>query len=201
MKREKQLIIVCILVGGIIGIYLFFFNTNIEQFDIDLGLPNTNHTVDLPINTTFECENKCGPQSTCSKTRWQQCTSDIDCCGCNTNAKNIQNAITELNQSVEGFTANQLSSAYGNDATNKVDFDIFPGEKSLFKPPPQYFLGHDMWTSSFYEGAKLFNEKNDPNIQKARYNPNPLEFQLKYPNRATLSGQFIENGPLEYNFG
>ena len=51
---------------------------------------------------------------------------------------------------------------------------------------------------AFYEGAKLFNDAHDPNIQKARYagGPDPAQFQLKYPDRTTLSGLFVENGPL-----
>ena len=55
-----------------------------------------------------------------------------------------------------------------------------------------------MWSRSFYEGAKLFNDAHDPNIQKARYagGPDLAQFQLKYPDRTTLSGLFVENGPL-----
>ena len=208
-----------------------------ENFDkyrsyyTDLGLPGTSHTVNLPINTTFECENKCMPPARCSITG-QQCSSDIDCCGCNPNAKKIQQLLEEgvdlndINNEVgsidkfvegffpkklsegfsqknpdliKGFTADQLKSAYGNDAKNKVtDFDLFTKESDLFSKPPQYYLGEDMWSKSFYEGAKLFNDAHDPNIQKARYagGPDPAQFQLKYPDRTTLSGLFVENGPL-----
>lgn len=188
-----------------------------ENFDkyrsyyTDLGLPGTSHTVNLPINTTFECENKCMPPARCSITG-EQCSSDIDCCGCNPNAKKIQklleegidlndinNEVGSIDKFVEGFTADQLKSAYGNDAKNKVtDFDLFTKEHELFSKPPQYYLGEDMWSKSFYEGAKLFNDAHDPNIQKARYagGPDPAQFQLKYPDRTTLSGLFVENGPL-----
>ena len=211
--------------------------TKQENFDkyrsyyTDLGLPGTSHTVNLPINTTFECENKCMPPARCSITG-QQCQADIDCCGCNPNAKKIQqlleegvdlndinNEVGSINKFVEGFfpkklsegfsqknpdlikgfTADQLNSAYGNDAKNKVtDFDLFTKEHELFSKPPQYYLGEDMWSKSFYEGAKLFNDAHDPNIQKARYagGPDPGQFQLKYPDRTTLSGLFVENGPL-----
>ena len=191
-----------------------------RSYYTDLGLPGTSHTVNLPINTTFECENKCMPPARCSITG-QQCSSDIDCCGCNPNAKKIQQLLEEgvdlndINNEVgsidkfvegffpkklsEGFSADQLKSAYGNDAKNKVtDFDLFTKESELFSKPPQYYLGEDMWSKSFYEGAKLFNDAHDPNIQKARYagGPDPGQFQLKYPDRTTLSGLFVENGPL-----
>ena len=51
------------------------------QPTIDLGTPETSHTVNLPINTTFSCKNMCGPLARCSKTG-EQCTSDVDCYGC-----------------------------------------------------------------------------------------------------------------------
>jgi hypothetical protein len=204
-----------------------------KSYYTDLGLPGTSHTVNLPINTTYECENKCMPPARCSITG-QQCSSDIDCCGCNPNAKKIQllleegvdlndinNEVGSIDKFVEGFTqknlvngftqqntdmdlvkgfsADQLKSAYGNDAKNKVtDLDLFTEERDQFSKPPQYYLGEDMWSKSFYEGAKLFNDAHDPNIQKARYagGPDPAQFQLKYPDRTTLSGLFVENGPL-----
>ena len=233
MKNIKIFIIIGLIL--IATTLLLYFNTNNkaigqENFDkyrsyyTDLGLPGTSHTVNLPINTTFECENKCMPPARCSITG-QQCQADIDCCGCNPNSKKIQQLLEEgvdlndINNEVgsidrfvegffpkklgEGFSANQLKSAYGNDAKNKVtDFDLFTKEHELFSKPPQYYLGEDMWSKSFYEGAKLFNDAHDPNIQKARYaninnlNQDKTQFQLKYPDRTTLSGLFVENGPL-----
>ena len=188
---------------------------NYASYYTDLGLPGTSHTVNLPINTTFECENKCMPPARCSITG-EQCNSDIDCCGCNPNSKKIQQLLekgvnlNDLNNEpesiyrfVEGFTANQLASAYGNNAKNKInDLDLFTKDNELFSKPPQYYLGEDMWSKSFYEGAKLFNDAHDPNIQKARYadinnlGQDKTQFQMKYPTRSTLSGLFVENGPL-----
>ena len=238
MKNIKIFIIIGLIL--IATTLLLYFNTNNkaigqENFDkyrsyyTDLGLPGTSHTVNLPINTTFECENKCMPPARCSITG-QQCQADIDCCGCNPNSKKIQklleegvdlndinNEVGSIDKFVEGFfpkklsegftqknringfTKDQLASAYGNDAKNKVtDLDLFTKESELFSKPPQYYLGEDMWSKSFYEGAKLFNDAHDPNIQKARYagGPDLAQFQLKYPDRTTLSGLFVENGPL-----
>lgn len=233
MKSIKITKNICYIIIGFILIasllcYLKTNNKSIGQenfskyrsYYTDLGLPGTSHTVNLPINTTFECENKCMPPARCSITG-QQCSSDIDCCGCNPNSKKIQKLLEEgvdlndINNEVgsidkfvegffpkklsEGFTADQLKSAYGNDAKNKVtDLDLFTKESELFSKPPQYYLGEDMWSKSFYEGAKLFNDAHDPNIQKARYagGPDLAQFQLKYPDRTTLSGLFVENGPL-----
>lgn len=247
MKSIKITKTICYIAIGVILIasLLFYLKTtqieNYASYYTDLGLPGTSHTVNLPINTTYECENKCMPPARCSITG-QQCSSDIDCCGCNPNSKKIQqlleegvdlndinNEVGSIDKFVEGFfpkklgegfitqnlsegfsqntdmdlvngfTADQLASAYGNDAKNKVtDFDLFTEERELFSKPPQYYLGEDMWSKSFYEGAKLFNDAHDPNIQKARYagGPDPAQFQLKYPDRTTLSGLFVENGPL-----
>ena len=226
MKSIKITKTICYIAIGVILIasLLFYLKTtqieNYASYYTDLGLPGTSHTVNLPINTTYECENKCMPPTRCSITG-QQCSSDIACCGCNPNSKKIQQLLEEgvdlndINNEVgsidkfvegffqknldKGFTADQLKSAYGNDAKNKVtDFDLFTEEHDLFSKPPQYYLGEDMWSKSFYEGAKLFNDAHDPNIQKARYagGPDPAQFQLKYPDRTTLSGLFVENGPL-----
>ena len=43
--------------------------------------PEYSHSVDLPLTTTYSCKNFCGPPARCSITG-QQCTSDIDCPGC-----------------------------------------------------------------------------------------------------------------------
>ena len=67
------------------GIFSYITNdTNIERYTNMYTLKessDTSHTVNLPINTTISCENMCGPLNRCSITG-QQCTSDIDCYGC-----------------------------------------------------------------------------------------------------------------------
>ena len=61
---------------------------NIEKFDplytnqADYGNPKFSHTVDLPLTTTYTCRNMCSSQSKCYLTGGN-CTSDIDCVGCN----------------------------------------------------------------------------------------------------------------------
>ena len=40
-----------------------------------------SHTVDLPLTTTYSCNNFCGPTARCSITG-HQCSADIDCPGC-----------------------------------------------------------------------------------------------------------------------
>lgn len=55
---------------------------------------------------------------------------------------------------------------------------------------PSYYQGLNMWKDSFDEGSKLFDK---------RYNPSPSQFTSNYPERPTLSGEFIDNGPLAAN--
>ena len=54
---------------------------------------DTTHTVNLPLNTTSSCSNFCGPTARCSMTG-QQCTSDIECPGCQPNVSQPQNQYT-----------------------------------------------------------------------------------------------------------
>ena len=54
---------------------------------------DTSHTVNLPINTNYTCQNFCGPTARCSITG-QQCAADIDCPGCMPYVPGIKNELT-----------------------------------------------------------------------------------------------------------
>jgi len=56
-------------------------------------------------------------------------------------------------------------------------------------PPLQYSTGINTWRFSFDYGASLYDK---------RYNKTPNLF-VNYPTRTTLSGEFVENGPLASN--
>ena len=51
-------------------------------------------------------------------------------------------------------------------------------------------FGINTWMTSFKNDTKAFNN---------RYKPTDLQFMSDYPNRYSLSGQFIEDGPLASN--
>ena len=75
--------------------------------------------------------------------------------------------------------------------------DLINGYGSQFQvlqnddKPPQYFKGIDTWTTQFDTGLKLYNK---------RYNDNKFtSFTANYPERPTLSGEFITSDPLSYN--
>ena len=170
---------------------------NKEGFDmyampiIDTHTPQTSHNVDLPINTTFSCTNMCGPLARCSKTG-EQCTSDVDCYGCqpplnlsNNTTKNVrgQNDAGKLTDGVTP-TYSELTTDIGTQAK-------LYGKGENFKPP-SYFKGVNEWKKSFDVGMELYDRKYNPSIEI-------LPFLPKYPKRPSLSGEFVDDGPLAAN--
>ena len=162
---------VFVFIAIIIFLLIINYCNNIrENFSNDYS-----HTVNLPINTIYSCRNMCGPQARCSITG-EQCTSDIDCFGC----KAVKNDVLGVN---EGTSTTDTDTNIGSQ-------DELYNENDL--KPPKYFQGVDQWTSAFDIGNKLYDKRYNPGIEI-------LPFLPKYPERATLSGEFIDNGPLASN--
>ena len=149
---------------------------------------DTTHTVNLPLNTTSSCSNFCGPTARCSMTG-QQCTSDIECPGCQPNVSQPQNQYTP--------------NVPGNDDAGKLSYK--PGYSSLttdigskaaiykdnkMGDPVQANFGQNTWIDKFNESRQLFDE---------RYKPAGLENLPSYPNRPSATGQFVDEGPLAAN--
>uniref|UniRef100_A0A6C0H5Y3 Uncharacterized protein n=1 Tax=viral metagenome TaxID=1070528 RepID=A0A6C0H5Y3_9ZZZZ len=65
----------------IIILFIILFSLYFKESFVDIGSSLTNHNVNMPLNTTFECQNKCSSQNKCYLTG-TQCQSDIDCFGC-----------------------------------------------------------------------------------------------------------------------
>jgi hypothetical protein len=155
------------------------FNTNENS--------STNHTVNLPLNTTSSCSNFCGPTARCAITG-QQCTSDIECPGCQPNVPQPQNQYTP--------------NVPGNDDAGKLDYkpsystlttDI--GSKAAIYndklgDPVKANFGQNTWIDKFNESRQLFDE---------RYKPAGLANMPSYPNRQSATGQFMDEGPLAAN--
>ena len=59
--------------------YIHYLTKN--KYIIECFSSSSPNTVNLPLNSTYSCSNMCGPNNMCSITN-QQCTSDIDCSGC-----------------------------------------------------------------------------------------------------------------------
>ena len=154
---------------------------------------STSHTVDLPLTTTYSCKNMCGPQARCSITG-QQCTADIDCPGCQPKINGVK---TQNNNNI---------SVPGNNDAGKLTVGVTPqysplttdmGTKAMkisgkeFSKTPSPTFGINTWRDDFDAEQKLFDKRYKP--------PSDLEYMPSYPPRYSVTGDFIENGPLASN--
>jgi len=153
---------------------------------------NTNHTVNLPLNTSYSCKNFCGPTARCSITG-QQCLADIDCPGCQpyvppTNSKKIDSENIEGNDDAGKLTVGTTPtySVLTTDIGTKAN--LFPDKK--FAKAPSADFGINIWRKDFNEDEKMFDK---------RYKPKNLEYMPTYPQRYSLTGEFMEEGPLASN--
>lgn len=152
--------------------------------------PDTNHNVDLPLTTTYSCKNMCGPPNRCSITG-QQCFADIDCPGCEPYSPPLPE--------------DKSKNIVGDNAAGKLTYNATPRYSSLttdigtqarlvtknkYEKPVSPNFGVDTWTSKFDTGRKLFDD---------RYKPAGLRGMPSYPDRYSLSGEFIDEGPISSN--
>jgi len=173
----------------------------VECFDSDLaiyrdtGSPTTNHTVDLPLTTKFGCKNFCGPPARCAITG-EQCMADIDCRGCNPYGPDFKPPTTknvpgdnDAGKLTWGVTPrySTLTTDIGTQA--KLYNDNKTNKPNLSKPAQANF-GINTWITAFDGGQQLFDE---------RYKPAGLQFMPNYDKRYSLSGDFIDDGPLASN--
>lgn len=183
-------IISLLLLFGVLY-WINHYSIMIEPFSqlapiVDTGGPSTNHTVNMPINTTSTCTNMCGPPGRCSITG-DQCITDVDCPGClpPTTTRPSDTA----NIPGQNDAGKLTSGATPNYSTLTTDIGTRAKlYNKLLVPPFQYNEGVDTWRS-------VFNAGND--LYKQRYSPTNVP--LKYPDRTTLSGQFKDDGPLAAN--
>jgi hypothetical protein len=149
----------------------------------------TSHTVNMPLTTTTSCNNFCGPTAKCSITG-DQCTSDVDCPGC---------------LPYEPSTIVQTQNIPGQNDAGKLTFNIAPRYSSLttdigtrarlitdnkFSRPSMADFGENTWRASFDEDTNQFN---------SAFKTKPLTNMPTYKNRYSLSGEFIDEGPIPSN--
>ena len=162
-----------------------------DSFIQDNGSSYTSHTVNLPINTNYSCQNMCGPLSTCSITQ-EQCTSDVDCYGCQPIIGSSKNTNKDIKgQNDAGKLTTSFTPTYST-LTTDIGTQAKLVKNNINITPVQYFNGINQWRDSFDAGMEIYNEKYNPGINKLPFMPN-------YPKRPTLSGQFIDDGPLASN--
>ena len=188
MKFRYDILFLLLVIIFVSALNTYFsvegFTSNVTR---DLGKPDTTHSVDMPLTTTYSCNNFCGPTARCSITG-QQCFADIDCPGCQ--------------PYVPPLTPDQTEFISGDDDAGKLTIGVTPTYSTLTtdigtratvitdeNKPVTMDHGLNMWRASFNEDMKLFNK---------RYKPPSREYP-KYPPRLTLSGEFVDNGPIPSN--
>jgi len=162
----------------------------VEGFQ-ELNNDKTSHTVDLPLTTTYSCKNFCGPTARCAISG-QQCFADIDCPGCQPQVSQLSNK-KKSNNVVGNNDAGKLTvgttptySLLTTDMGTRAK--MFSNKK--FSKAPSAEFGINVWRNDFNEEEKLFDK---------RYKPGKLEYMPDYPQRYSLTGEFIEEGPLASN--
>jgi hypothetical protein len=160
----------------------------------DTGSPTTNHTVDIPLTTTFSCTNFCGPPARCAITG-QQCMADIDCPGCNPYGPDFKPPNTQYvpgNNDAGKLTVGvtpRYSTLTTDIGTQAKLYNSNKNKEDPSKPATPNF-GINTWISSFEGGQQLFDE---------RYRPAGLQYMPNYPDQYSLSGEFVVDGPLPSN--
>lgn len=197
-------IIKCIILIVLIIFILYNINCNLKEgFDpnalltYDSNSPKNSHNVDV-VNNVYSCSNFCGPQSQCAITR-QQCTSDVDCQGCqppitappkyltNTEVKPLNDAgKLTWNQTPQYST---LTTDIGSEAAYAK-----PGSKraEIIRP----YEGYDRWTKAFNYGLELADRKlvYDHSPEPAAFRSIPV-----YPVTQSATGLFYDMGPTASN--
>ena len=162
----------------------------------DYNTPETSHTVNLPINTTYSCSNMCGPLARCSITG-EQCTSDVVCFGCQPKVGlNGAGSSTNTSKKVRGQNdAGKLTA--GNTPTYSFLTTDIGTQAKFFSTQnmayvPQAYFGKNTWRNKFDSQEHKFFEANK--IQKS-----DEKNLLSYPHRETTTGMFSDIGPLAAN--
>lgn len=151
---------------------------------------STSHTVNLPLNTTYSCQNFCGPTARCAITG-QQCFTDVDCPGCQPyspplpKTKDCIPGNDDAGKLTVGVTPTYSPLTTGFGTREKII------TKDMNSRPAQPNFGVNTWQQSFNEGQELFNK---------RYKPNQLQYMPNYPPMYSITGEFIGDGPLPSNY-
>jgi hypothetical protein len=201
MGKNIYLGIFSILLLWSIFVYVNYLTSNnyiSETFDvniiIDRGLPDTNHTVNLPLTTAYSCKNFCGPTSRCSVTG-QQCMADIDCPGCNPYTPTLStNPISKefiRGNNDAGILTNGVTPKYSSLTTDiGTQAKLYVSNKDKLNKPAMANFGVNTWITGFNESMYEFDK---------RYRPYGLKFTPDYKKRYTMTGEFMDDGPLASN--
>jgi hypothetical protein len=144
----------------------------------------TSHSVDLPLTTTTSCRNFCAPATARCAITGHQCTADIDCPGCQPQNDNIvgDNSAGKLTYN----STPQYSTLTSDMGTKSMTFL----DKEFSKTPSPAF-GVNTWRDDFEAEQKLFDKRYKP--------PSTLTNMPSYPKRYSVTGDYLEDGPLASN--
>lgn len=173
------------------GYYTECFDSNIALYK-DSGSPTTSHSVDLPLNTTYSCMNFCAPATARCAITGEQCMADIDCRGCNPYGPNYTTSTANVpGDNDAGKLTWGQTPTYSTLTTDiGTQAKLFVSNKNKLEKPAMANFGVNTWVSAFDGGQKLFDSK---------YKPSGLQFMPNYEKRYTVTGQFVDDGPLASN--
>ena len=166
-------------------------NTQIKYCPCSVQYPEYSQNVDLPLNITYSCKNMCGSNGRCYITG-QQCLSDTDCPGCQAHIpKRKYKKPIDVNgyDDAGKLTYNQtptysvLTTDIGTHATQ-----LYPNKKV---PPVSPYRGVNTWREYYDMDKKYFDKRYRED--------NPPNYPNNYTAQETLSGQFVDTGPLPAN--
>jgi len=187
-----------VIIGFLVFLFIImlFINRNIYEYfqNYNTSTPLTNHNVDMPINTYYSCKNICGPNAQCSITR-EQCTSDVDCYGCQPLVPPSTNTSTDV---VGDNDAGRL--IYNQNPQYSVLTTDIGTEAALYTKPnapvPKPYLGVNAWIPS--ANYALEQQRSDFSYQYSQ-NPEAYKFIPHYPRLESATGLFMDTGPLPAN--
>jgi len=197
MNKDKNTFTIFIgILFLVLGALIIYGFSNKEGLT-DMGSPLTNHDVDLPINTAYGCNNKCGPAAKCSITG-EQCIADIDCYGCRPNIRKEEKYddryvdISPYNDAGI-LTYNQTPQFSSLTTDIGTQASIYNSEDPYV---PQPYLGVNTWRNAFDDGMKIYEKKMTYQYSAA---PGFMTDLPKYPVTESATGLFKDYGPTSAN--
>jgi hypothetical protein len=170
---------------------LLFLLILLNSYSLKEGYGNYSDTVDLPINTKYSCKNMCGPQAICSLTG-EQCTSDIDCYGCQPKKQNKNKKSKDVTPDDDaGKLTDNMTPNYSI-LTNDIGTQAYYFKDKINSPALYYNKGINTWRETFDAEQYLYNKRYNPSIYFTQFIPS-------YKATPTLSGEFMVVGPLASN--
>jgi len=192
-KKWQFLILILIVIIAIItGLYYSVLQKDgFSSFTYDSNSPKNSHNVDV-VNNYYSCSNFCGPNSQCAITK-EQCTSDVDCQGCQPPVKKKDFTNTEVKPLDDAGKLTLGQTPQYSTLTSDIGFtatSLTNSKKELVRP----YEGYDKWSKSFNYGLALSNKK-----MTSDYEGYPSASIPVYPVTRTVTGLFYDTGPSAAN--